>query len=110
MVRMSVFRSVDFFKLLLICQNIIWKNSFFLKKTPFLESILMKNIIKILILSLIPVSAFSQNTGANDFFSNIGKIYVTVGVLLILFVGMIGFLVYIERKVARLEQDIDDYK
>lgn len=95
-------------KLLLICQNIIWKNSFFLKKTPFLGSILMKHIIKILILSLIPICAFSQNAGGNDFFSNIGKIYVTVGVLLILFAGMIGFLIYLERKVARLEQDIEE--
>lgn len=68
----------------------------------------MKHIIKILILSLIPICAFSQNAGANDFFSNIGKIYVTVGVLLILFTGMIGFLIYLERKVARLEQEIED--
>ncbi|BDS11856.1 CcmD family protein [Aureispira anguillae] len=68
----------------------------------------MKQVINILVLSLIPISAFAQDTSANDFFSNIGKIYVTVGVLLILFFGIIGFLIFLERKVARLEQEMDD--
>ena len=81
---------------------------FFFKKNTIFRSILMKQIINILILSLIPVCAFSQTTTGNDFFSNIGKIYVTVGVILILFIGMIGFLVYLERKVANLEQDIQE--
>ncbi|WMX17353.1 MULTISPECIES: CcmD family protein [unclassified Aureispira] len=66
----------------------------------------MKQIINILILSLIPVCVSAQTTTGNDFFSNIGKIYVTVGVILILFVGIVAFLVRLERKVASLEQDM----
>ena len=64
----------------------------------------MKRITNILLFILIPIFAFSQNTGANDFFSNIGKIYVVVGVIMILFVSIVGFLFYIERRVAQLEQ------
>lgn len=68
----------------------------------------MKQIINILILNLIPFCLWAQGNGANDFFSNIGKIYVTVGVLLILFFGIVGFLIYLERRVRNLEREIED--
>lgn len=66
-----------------------------------------KTIIYTLLLILFqPIFAHAQNAGGNDFFSNIGKIYVVVGVVLIIFITMIGFLVYLERKVSALEQEI----
>ena len=40
----------------------------------------------------------------NEFFRSNDKIYVIVGVLLIIFTGIIIFLISLERKISRLEQ------
>jgi hypothetical protein len=69
---------------------------------------MMKRIYYILIFTLFPLLTFAQDKGANDFFGNIGKIYVVVGVLMILFVTMIGFLIYLERKLTRIEKLFDE--
>ena len=69
---------------------------------------MMKRIYYILIFTLLPLFTFAQNTGADDYFGNIGKIYVVVGVLMILFVSMIGFLIYLERKITRIEKLFDE--
>lgn len=37
-----------------------------------------------------------------------GKIYVVIAVLLIIFVSIIGFLIYLERKVKQLNDKIDN--
>lgn len=60
-------------------------------------------------LVLLPVIAQAQDTATpvDDFFNNTGKIYVVVGVVLLLFLGIIAFLVYLERKVARIERDLE---
>ncbi|MEZ5029896.1 MAG: CcmD family protein [Saprospiraceae bacterium] len=42
-----------------------------------------------------------------DFFQSIGKIYVVFAVILSIFVGIILFLVRIERKINRLENQIN---
>ncbi len=39
-----------------------------------------------------------------DFMRSIGKIYVVVAVLLAIFVGIIVFLIYLERKISQLEK------
>lgn len=67
-----------------------------------------KTTIHTILAMLLPFALSAQDGGGNDFFSNIGKIYVVVGVLMILFITMIGFLVYLERKVAALEQETKD--
>lgn len=67
----------------------------------------MKVFCNLVILLLIPILVQAQSRG-DDFFSNIGKIYVTVAVILILFFGIVAFLVYLERKVARLERDMKE--
>ncbi len=41
-----------------------------------------------------------------DFMRSIGKIYVVVGVIVIVFIGIIAFLFYLERKVTKLENQI----
>ncbi len=43
-----------------------------------------------------------------DFFSNIGKIYVVVAVILIIFIGIIAFLIRLERKTKQLEDYINE--
>ena len=47
---------------------------------------------------------YGQNGG--DFFSNIGKIYVVVGVIVLIFLGLVFFLYRIERRIERLEKDL----
>ncbi|HHS95497.1 MAG TPA: CcmD family protein [Phaeodactylibacter sp.] len=41
-----------------------------------------------------------------DFMRNIGKIYVVVAVILAIFFGIILFLIYLDRKISRLEKQI----
>ena len=51
------------------------------------------------------VSAQAENL---DFMHSTGKIYVVVAVLVAIFLGIIGFLVYLERKLTKLESLIED--
>ena len=46
----------------------------------------------------------SAQNDSPDFFRSVGKIYVVVAVLLIIFFGIILFLISLERKIARLEK------
>lgn len=60
----------------------------------------------LLLISLL-VNAQEQNTEkgpVNEFFRSNNKIYVIVGVLVIIFIGIILFLVSLDRKISRLEQ------
>ena len=68
----------------------------------------MKKCTNILLLNLIPLLGMAQDNVSNDFFGNIGKIYVVVGVILILFLSIVAFLVYLDRKVTRIEQEFED--
>jgi len=62
----------------------------------------MKHIYYSLSLLLIPSIALGQE--GNDYMNNIGKIYVVAGVMLILFFSIVLFLIYLERKVSKLEK------
>ena len=68
----------------------------------------MKNRIYTSLFLLLPFVAFAQESQANDYFGNIGKIYVVAAVMLLLFGTMIAFMVYLERKLDRLEELIND--
>ncbi len=50
--------------------------------------------------------AFGQSADA-DFLRSTGKIYVVVAVILALFLGIVLFLVRLDRKLSRLEHQID---
>lgn len=43
-----------------------------------------------------------------DFMHSTGKIYVVVAVIVAIFIGIILFLVYLERKLTKLESLIED--
>lgn len=71
----------------------------------------MKNVYKFFIalhaMLLSTVFAIAQQTGEPemaDVLRSNGKIYVVVAVLLIIFIGLIIFLISIDRKVSRLEK------
>lgn len=67
----------------------------------------MKKLINISFLLLLPFLLSAQN-GSGDFLDNIGKIYVVVGVLLILFLFIVLFLVSLERRVSELEEQLEE--
>ncbi len=63
-------------------------------------------------LGLLLIGLFVSNTNlfsqdnTPDFAHSIGKIYVVVAVIVTIFIGIIGFLLLIERKVSRLEKQM----
>ncbi|MEM7101737.1 MAG: CcmD family protein [Bacteroidota bacterium] len=52
-------------------------------------------------------SLFGQSE-SSDFFRSVGKIYVVVAVLVSILVGLLIFLVYMERRIAKLEQQLKE--
>jgi len=59
---------------------------------------------------LVTLILLSTNADAQDMASTMrsnGKIYVVVLVLATIFAGIIGFLVYLDRKITRIEKDKD---
>ena len=43
---------------------------------------------------------------SGDFMRNIGMIYVVIGVIIIIFIGIIAFLINLDRKLTKLENQI----
>ena len=60
-----------------------------------------------LFLSTLPLYA-EQTANQADFFRSIGKMYVVIAVVLITFLGIVAFLVYMERRLNRLEKQVKD--
>lgn len=54
---------------------------------------------------------FSTNLLAQDsmpdFARSMGKMYVVVAVIITIFIGLVAFLIYMERRVAKLEKQLD---
>ena len=60
-----------------------------------------------LILSLLHFSLFAQQeVEMADTLRSEGKIYVVVVIMLVIFIGLIGYLFLMDRKVSRLEKKI----
>ena len=55
-----------------------------------------------------PVLLHAQEPGG-DFFREIGKIYVVVAVILALFFGIVAYLFYLDRKLTRLEKQLQEH-
>ena len=70
----------------------------------------MKRITNIVLSLLISVPCFAQEVEMADTLRSEGKIYVVVTILLIILIGLIGYLVLIDRKVTRLEKKLGDNK
>jgi CcmD family protein len=70
----------------------------------FLKIRIFLLIILSLLLSLPPALA----AGNQDFMRETGKINVVVAVLLVIFLGILGYLVRLERKLTNFERQIHD--
>ena len=66
----------------------------------------MQKMLSTLLVSVFAiVSAFAQSASNPDFMRSTGKIYVVVGVLVMTFIGIVIFLVSIERRLKKLEEE-----
>ncbi|MBL7804602.1 MAG: CcmD family protein [Saprospiraceae bacterium] len=66
-----------------------------------------QKIFAIILLSLLPLpAAFAQ--GNRDFMRETGKINVVVAVILVIFLGIVWYLVRLERKLTKLEHQTKD--
>lgn len=74
----------------------------------------MKNFVKIffllLALSIQTVSAQRQQPEMADVMRSNGKIYVVVAIIVIVLIGLVGYLFTLDRKITRLERDLGDKK
>jgi CcmD family protein len=50
----------------------------------------------------------SGQSNSPDFMRSIGKIYVVVAVIIAIFIGIVLFLIYLDRKLTKLENQIKD--
>jgi len=50
----------------------------------------------------------AQTAEGSDFMRSIGKIYVVVAVIAIVFIGITFFLFFLDRKLTKLENQIDE--
>ena len=54
------------------------------------------------------VSMLNAQSGDADFMRSIGKIYVVVAVIVAIFIGIVLFLIYLDRKLTKLENQIKE--
>lgn len=76
-----------------------------------MKNIRMKSIrlpLTVLLLLAMQVSSFAQ-APATDFMNSMGKMYVVVAVILAIFVGIILFLVFLDRRLTKIENQINDH-
>jgi CcmD family protein len=67
----------------------------------------MKNLLTlILFLLAIPFNIAFANNDNPDFMRSIGKIYVVVGVIVATFIGIVIFLMLLDKKISRLEKEM----
>ena len=70
--------------------------------------LVMNKLIKVLTLLLLPTITFAQNIEMADAFRSSGKIYVVVAIMVILFAGLLGYLITIDKKVSKLEKELEN--
>ncbi len=70
----------------------------------------MKKITNIILTLMISMPCIAQEVEMADTLRNEGKIYVVVTILLIILIGLLGYLVMIDRKVTRLEKKLENNK
>lgn len=56
-------------------------------------------------MAFMPISVFAQDVEMADMLHENGKIYVVVGVIAIIFVGLVVYLVSIDRRLTKMEKE-----
>ena len=69
----------------------------------------MKKVISVLVALLVLMLNTANAQAENqDFMRSIGKIYVVVAVIVAIFICLVVFLLYLDRKLSKLENQIFD--
>jgi CcmD family protein len=70
----------------------------------------MKRYLAICLVNLLCLpTLLAQGNGSGDFMRSMGKMYVVVAVILAIFIGLVFFLVYLDRRLTKLEDQIKDH-
>lgn len=65
----------------------------------------MKRLVNLLLLALMPFLSLAQEVEMADTMRSNGKIYVVVGVIAIIFVGLLVYMVMLDRRLSKLEKE-----
>ena len=65
-----------------------------------------KSILFINCFIFLSFNLLNAQSQSGDFMRNIGMIYVVIGVIIIIFIGIIAFLINLDRKLTKLENQI----
>ncbi|MEM0992671.1 MAG: CcmD family protein [Bacteroidota bacterium] len=68
----------------------------------------MKKVSLLTALLFVTATSIFAQTDSPDFMRSIGKIYVVVAVIVVVFIGIIAFLIYLDRKLTKLEDQIKE--
>ena len=67
----------------------------------------MTKVIRlVIVLLMLPVILNAQNVEMADTMRSEGKIYVVVAILLLIFAGLIGYLIMLDRKISKIEKKL----
>lgn len=69
---------------------------------------MIRYILVLLLNTIIYSMAYAQDVEMADSLRSEGKIYIVVGVLLIIFAGIVLYLINIDKKVSKLEKEISN--
>lgn len=65
----------------------------------------MKRLFNLLMLLVMPLLTFASDIEMADLLHQNGKIYVVVGVIGIIFVGIVVYLITIDRRLTKIEKE-----
>ncbi|MFT4544378.1 MAG: CcmD family protein [Bacteroidia bacterium] len=65
----------------------------------------MKRFLNLLVLMALPFLSIAQDVEMADLLHENGKIYVVVGVIAIIFVGIVVYLIAIDRRLTKIEKE-----
>ena len=63
-----------------------------------------------LFLAVLTTFTLQAQSGSDDFMRATGKIYVVVAVIVAVFVGLVAFLLYLDRRVTKIENQIKEHE
>lgn len=72
----------------------------------------MKKLLLIILFAFTAMisESFAQNVEMAEGLRSSGKIYVVVGVLCIIFIGIVAYLINLDNKLSQLKKDVEQLK
>jgi len=64
--------------------------------------------IPLTVLALLLINTVANAQSDVDFARSMGKMYVVVAVIVAAFIGIVLFLIYLERRVGKMEKNLDE--